>query len=88
MVEAGYTHCFFVAGGNIMHILNSARTKFKCIPVVHEVAAGIASEVKILVTPGPAVTKAKALPDSEVSLKYSLAIPAATSWTTCHRRPS
>lgn len=66
MVEAGYTHCFFVAGGNIMHILNSARTKFKCIPVVHEVAAGIASEyfnetsesgkAFALVTAGPGVT--------------------------------
>lgn len=68
LVEQGYTHCFFVAGGNIMHILNSARTRFKCIPVVHEVAAGIAaeyfnelnftSEAKAfaLVTAGPGLT--------------------------------
>ena len=42
LIEEGYTHCFFVAGGNIMHLLNSARSRFKCIPVVHEVAAGIA----------------------------------------------
>ena len=40
--EAGYTHCFFVAGGNIMHLLDGARTRMKCVPVVHEVAAGIA----------------------------------------------
>ena len=68
LVEQGYTHCFFVAGGNIMHILNSARTRFKCIAVVHEVAAGIAaeyfnelnftSEAKAfaLVTAGPGLT--------------------------------
>jgi acetolactate synthase-1/2/3 large subunit len=42
--ELGYTHCFFVAGGNIMHLLESCRHKFVCIPVVHEVAAGIAVE--------------------------------------------
>jgi len=68
LVEQGYTHCFFVAGGNIMHLLNSARTRFKCIPVVHEVTAGIAaeyfnelnftSEAKAfaLVTAGPCLT--------------------------------
>ena len=44
LVELGYTHCFFVAGGNIMHLLDSARARLKCIPVVHEVAAGIAVE--------------------------------------------
>ena len=44
LVELGYTHCFFVAGGNIMHLLDGARTRFRCIPVVHEVAAGIAVE--------------------------------------------
>jgi acetolactate synthase-1/2/3 large subunit len=66
LVEEGYTHCFFVAGGNVMHFLNSARTRFKCVPVVHEVAAGIASEyfnetsesgkAFALVTAGPGVT--------------------------------
>ena len=68
LVEAGYTHCFFVAGGNIMHLLNSARSRFKCIPVVHEVAAGIAAEyfneldlgenekAFVLVTAGPGLT--------------------------------
>ena len=39
-----FTHCFFLAGGNNMHLLDAARTRFKCIPVVHEVAAGIAVE--------------------------------------------
>lgn len=66
LVELGYTHCFFVAGGNIMHLLDSARTRLKCIPVVHEVAAGIAveyfnqiSETEksfALVTAGPGLT--------------------------------
>ena len=44
LVALGYTHCFFVAGGNIMHLLDGARTRFTCVPVVHEVAAGIAVE--------------------------------------------
>jgi acetolactate synthase-1/2/3 large subunit len=66
LIEEGYTHCFFVAGGNIMHLLNSARSRFKCIPVVHEVAAGIACEyfnetsgknrAFVLVTAGPGLT--------------------------------
>lgn len=68
LVDEGYTHCFFVAGGNIMHLLNSVRTRMTCIPVVHEVAAGIAAEyfnevsgnsanrAIALVTAGPGVT--------------------------------
>lgn len=40
----GYSHCYFVAGGNIMHLLNSARQALVCVPVVHEVAAAIATE--------------------------------------------
>jgi len=66
LVELGYTHCFFVAGGNIMHLLDSARTQMRCIPVVHEVAAGIAAEyfnqtatnerAFALVTAGPGLT--------------------------------
>ena len=62
----GYTHCFFLSGGNIMHIQESFRTKFKCIPVIHEVAAGIATEyfnetnnkskALALVTAGPGIT--------------------------------
>ena len=42
--DCGYSHCYFVAGGNIMHLLNSARQTLTCIPVVHEVAAAIATE--------------------------------------------
>lgn len=68
LVEEGYTHCFFVAGGNIMHLLDSARTRFECVPFVHEVAAGIATEyfnecrtdkggrAFALVTAGPGLT--------------------------------
>lgn len=41
---SGYSHCYFVAGGNIMHLLNSARHALVCVPVVHEVAAAIATE--------------------------------------------
>jgi len=66
LTDLGYTHCFFVAGGNIMHLLDSARKRLKCIPVVHEVAAGIAVEyfnqvsenekAFALVTAGPGLT--------------------------------
>lgn len=68
LVELNYTHCFYVAGGNIMHILNSASKKFVCIPTVHEVSAGIAAEffneanrdsqsrAFVLVTAGPGLT--------------------------------
>ncbi len=42
--DLGYTHCFFVAGGNSMHLLDGARKTMSCTPVVHEVAAGIAVE--------------------------------------------
>ena len=38
---AGYTTCFFLGGGNSMHLLESASKKFNCIPVVHEVTASI-----------------------------------------------
>jgi acetolactate synthase-1/2/3 large subunit len=62
-----YTHCYFVAGGNTMHLLDAARKVFKCIPVVNEVAAGIAAEyfnesnpagkkAFALVTAGPGLT--------------------------------
>jgi len=64
--EFGYTHCFFVGGGNVMHLLDSASSRFECIPVVHEVAAGIAAEyfnevsenkrAFAMVTAGPGLT--------------------------------
>lgn len=67
LVELGYTHCFFVAGGNIMHLLESCSHRFTCIATVHEVAAGIAAEyfnevsssgsrAFALVTAGPGLT--------------------------------
>ena len=61
----GYSHCYFVAGGNIMHLLNSARQALVCVPVVHEVAAAIATEYhNAIVEAGagaPATGKALAL---------------------------
>jgi acetolactate synthase-1/2/3 large subunit len=67
----GYTHCFFVPGGNIMHLLDSARTRMVCVPFVHEVSAAIAAEYfnevslpedrgrsYVLVTAGPGITNA------------------------------
>ncbi len=66
LAEFGYTHCFFVAGGNTMHILESCSHTMTCIPVVHEVAAGIAAEyfnelhmgkkAFAMVTAGPGLT--------------------------------
>ncbi|HUR24167.1 MAG TPA: thiamine pyrophosphate-binding protein [Acidimicrobiales bacterium] len=66
LAELGYTHCFFVAGGNIMHLLNSARKQMTCVAFVHEVAAGIAAEyfneaaapgrAFVMVTAGPGLT--------------------------------
>ena len=66
LASEGYTHCFFLAGGNIMHLLNSARSRFICIPVIHEVTATIAVEyfnesseaakAFALVTAGPGLT--------------------------------
>jgi len=65
--EDGYTHCFFVGGGNVMHLLEAASRRFECVAVVHEVAAGIAAEyfnetdlqrrkAFALVTAGPGLT--------------------------------
>lgn len=66
LTELGYTHCFFVAGGNIMHLLDGVRKRMTCVPFVHEVAAGIATEyfnasdaegrAFALVTAGPGLT--------------------------------
>jgi len=68
LLELGYSHCYFVAGGNIMHLLNSVRTRFTCIPFAHEVGAAIATEYHnasisgsqgrafCLVTAGPGLT--------------------------------
>lgn len=66
--ELGYSHCFFVAGGNIMHLIDGVRKQMVCIPTVHEVAAGLATEAFnaaegegrafCLVTAGPGMTNA------------------------------
>ncbi len=65
--DAGYTHCFYVSGGNVMHLLDSAVDIFKCVPFIHEVGAGIAADyfnesanpgekAFVLVTAGPGLT--------------------------------
>ncbi len=66
LVELGYTHCFYVGGGNIMHLLESLSRRLDCRAVIHEVAAGIAAEyfnesghggkALALVTAGPGLT--------------------------------
>lgn len=63
LADEGYDTCFFVAGGNIMHLLEAARTRFTCVPVVHEVAAGIAVEYfnEVRTAPGHDGGKAFAL---------------------------
>jgi acetolactate synthase-1/2/3 large subunit len=65
--EAGFTHCFFVAGGNAMHLIESASSRFVCVPFINEIGAGIAAEsfneicrteerAFVLVTAGPGLT--------------------------------
>lgn len=68
LVELGYTHCFFLGGGNVMHLIESARSRMNCVAVVHEVSAGIAAEyfnvakresnerAVVFVTAGPGLT--------------------------------
>jgi len=65
LANRGFTHCFFLAGGNSMHLLEASRRVFQCIPFVHEVSAVIAAEnfnlsssdkAWVLVTAGPGVT--------------------------------
>ena len=68
LIELGYKDCFFVAGGNSMHLLDAARTRFTCHPVVHEMSAVIAAEYAnaaesnrkawALLTAGPGLTNA------------------------------
>jgi len=69
LVEAGYTHCFYVSGGNVMHLLESASHRFTCIPFIHEVGATIAADYFneisspgqksfVIVTAGPGLTNA------------------------------
>ena len=64
--DAGYTHYFYVGGGNIMHLTESLSRYLIGVPVIHEVAAGIGAEyfneisdgkkALALVTAGPGLT--------------------------------
>ena len=65
--DLGYTHYFYVGGGNIMHLTESLSRYLIGVPVVHEVAAGIGAEyfneiakpgqrARALVTTGPGLT--------------------------------
>lgn len=64
--ELGYTHCFMLAGGGCMHLIDGFRNRFTIVPMVNEVAAGIAVEhfnecsssgkAFALVTTGPGFT--------------------------------
>ena len=66
LIQLGYTHCFYVGGGNIMHLIESLSKKLTCVPVINEVAAGIAAEyfnetsigtkALAMVTAGPGLT--------------------------------
>lgn len=66
LVEAGYSKCFSLGGGNIMHLVESVSRAMPVVPVVHEVAAGVAAEyfnetgdgqrAFALVTTGPGLT--------------------------------
>lgn len=68
LFERNFRCCFFVSGGNIMHLTESFSKYFKMIPVLHEVSAVIAadyfneaesengSKALALVTLGPGVT--------------------------------
>lgn len=68
LFDSGYSTVFFVAGGNIMHLIESFSHRFEMIPVMHEVNAVIATDyfnasknskgkkALALVTVGPGVT--------------------------------
>lgn len=66
LLEAGYSRCFSLGGGNIMHLVESVSRVMPVVPVVHETAAGIGAEyftetgggkrAFALVTAGPGLT--------------------------------
>lgn len=66
LVELGFTDCFYVAGGNSMHLLKYAHQNFSTVAFNHEASAGIAVEhfnlvatdrqAFALVTTGPGLT--------------------------------
>jgi acetolactate synthase I/II/III large subunit len=59
--DSGYTTCFFVAGGNIMHLIESFSKSFEMIPVIHEVAAAIAADYFNETSSANNYTKGKAI---------------------------
>ena len=77
--ELGYTHCFFINGGNNMHLVQSCSKRFTCIPFIHEVAAGISAEyfnetsknnkAFALVTAGPGLTNMEPCIPTQLLLK-------------------
>jgi len=64
--KLGYTHCFALQGGAIMHLINSANKFFTLVPFLHEHSAAIAAEyfnatengkkAWVLVSSGPGLT--------------------------------
>ena len=68
LADLKYTHCFFVSGGNVMHLVEAFSHKMTMVPVVHEVSAVIGTEyftaigdgrkALALVTAGPGITNA------------------------------
>jgi acetolactate synthase-1/2/3 large subunit len=69
LFDSGYSHCFYLAGGGSMHLLDSASRLFNCFSVVHEVSAVVAAEYYnatakdstkafALLTTGPGLTNA------------------------------
>jgi acetolactate synthase-1/2/3 large subunit len=64
--KLGYTHCFALQGGPIMHLINSANKYFKLTSFLHENSAAIAADyfnasntnqkAWVLVTSGPGLT--------------------------------
>lgn len=97
--EEGYTTCFFVAGGGIMHLLDGFRNEFECIPVVHENTAGIAAEhfnecspdknkAFALVTTGPGLTNIiTAISGCYVEHRELLVIAGQVKSTNLLKRP-
>jgi acetolactate synthase I/II/III large subunit len=95
--EAGFTHCFFVAGGNAMHLIESASNRFQCIPFINEVGAGIAADsfnevctqekrAFVLVTAGPGLTNlTTAIASSWVDRRELLVVGGQAKSTTLAR---
>ena len=57
LIQLGYTHCFYVGGGNIMHLIESLSKKLTCVPVINEVDMPTICAVPIRVVCGPEVSR-------------------------------